>query len=132
MKKAIMISAIGTLLLAFIMITPVRAQTDSNPVDSLKSMPADVFAIIKKSCIGCHTEPGKIIPLEKLNFSKWDGLTAEKHAEKAKAMCDEVTQGKMPPKKAREKYPEAIPTADELKTLCDWMQSMQLGEKITQ
>ena len=132
MKKTIMITITSTLLLAFMMITPVKAQTDSKPIDSLKSVPVEVFAIFKKSCIGCHSDPGKIKPLEKLNFSKWDELSAEKQAEKAKAMCDEVTKGEMPPKKAREKYPEAIPTADELKTLCDWMQSMQIGEKITQ
>ncbi len=132
MKKILQITVAVALIFAVFMINPLKAQTNPNPVDSLKSIPADVIAVIKKSCIGCHTEPGRIMPLEKLNFSKWDEYKAEKQAEKASAMCDEVTKGKMPPKKSREKYPDAIPTAEELKTLCNWAQTMQAGEKITQ
>jgi hypothetical protein len=44
-------------------------------------------------------------------------------------MCKELSKGKMPPKSFREDHPEAIPTSDEIKTICDWAQSLQVEGK---
>ena len=108
---------------------PVKAQTTQTPVDSTKFLSAEVLTVLKKCCFDCHSEPGKIMPLEKLNFTKWNEYKAEKQVSKANAMCEEVTKGKMPPSKYREKNPDAVPTPEDLKIICDWVQSMQAAGK---
>ncbi len=129
MKNLLKLLLASSLISAVCIFNPLKAQTTLVPADSTKSIPAEVQVILNKSCFGCHTEPGKIMALTKVNFTKWNEYTAEKQASKAKSMCDEVTKGKMPPKKFREKNPDAIPTTEELKILCDWMQTMQADKQ---
>jgi uncharacterized membrane protein len=100
-----------------------KAKEQSNPI------PSDVMKIIEKSCLNCHSEPGKTLALSHVNLSKWDQYSPEKQADKAKAMCKEVSKEKMPPKKFRGDHPEAVPTSDEVKTICDWAQSFQQVKK---
>jgi hypothetical protein len=128
MKKLIKLLLAGALITAGLILNPVKAQTSQTAMDSLKTIPADVMMILKKSCFDCHSEPGKTMALEHINFTKWDEYTAEKQAKKANAMCSEVTKEKMPPKKFRENNADAIPTKDELKIICDWAGRLQ-GEK---
>jgi hypothetical protein len=125
MKNIFKLFLAGIFLFAVCIANPLKAQISRNPGDSLKSVPAEVQVILKKSCFGCHAEPGKTMALSRINFTKWNEYTSEKQASKAKAMCKKVTKGKMPPKKFRENHPEAVPTADELKILCDWKDTMQ-------
>jgi len=125
MKNLIRISFALTLISTVCMLNPLKAQTTQNPADSIKVFPDSVMTVLKKSCFDCHTDPGRIMPLEKLNLSKWNEYTAEKQAAKASAMCEEVTKGKMPPSKYREKNPDKVPSADDLKIICDWVKAMQ-------
>jgi hypothetical protein len=115
----------GTLICVAAIINPVAAQTSITSSDSLKIIPTDIMVIIKKSCFGCHAEPGKSTAKMHVNFSKWDEYSTEKQASKAKAMCNEVTKDKMPPMKFRENNPDAALTKEELKVLCDWAGRMQ-------
>jgi hypothetical protein len=124
MKKLLKLMLAGTFVAAGFVMNPLKAQTTQTATDSLKTIPADVMTIFKKSCFDCHTEPGRIMPLEHLNFTKWADYTAEKQAEKANAICNEITKAKMPPKKFVEKNPDAVPTQDELKIICDWAKRM--------
>ena len=107
------------------------AITQSAPKSSTggKPIPEKVMKIAEKSCVKCHTEPGEGMALAHLNLSNWDKYSPEKQAAKAKAMCNMVTQVKMPPKSFRESHPDGIPTTEEIKTICDWSQSLQPATK---
>ncbi len=127
MKKFTLITlAIASVFsFAALMNNPLSAQT----VQKAKPIPDDVLLIAKKSCVKCHAEPGKTMALSHVNLSKWDSYTAEKQASKAAAMCNMITKGKMPPKAFKEKNPDFVLTADEIKIICDWSASIQVTKK---
>jgi hypothetical protein len=124
MKKIVIIS-LAVVCIAFLNLSNVSAQSGQKDTVQCKNIPTEVMKIFEKSCINCHSEPGKTMALTHVSFSKWDQYSADKQASKAKAMCNEVTKGKMPPKKFRENNPDGVPTSDELKVICDWAQSLQ-------
>lgn len=119
----ISIAVASVLLITAFVSLPMQAQTGNMTADTLKPVPADVAAIFKKSCIGCHSEPGNKMAMLKLNFSKWDGYSPEKQAAKANTMCEEVTKGKMPPPKFVLKNPETALSPEEVKRICEWAAS---------
>ena len=90
-----------------------------------KPVPADVMKIVDKSCAACHKDPGSKMAQGALNLSGWDKYAAEKQAAKANAMCNLMTKGKMPPKKFQANNPGAVPTADDIKTVCSWASSLK-------
>jgi hypothetical protein len=94
-----------------------------------KPISPSVMKIAERSCLKCHTEPGNGMALAHLNLSNWDKFSMEKQADKAKDMCKMVSKDKMPPKSFREKNPDGIPTQKEVKTICDWAQSIQIIKK---
>jgi len=53
----------------------------------------------------------------------------DKQVEKAAAMCKMVIKGKMPPKSFKKEHPNAAPTPEEVKMICDWSQSIQPAPK---
>jgi hypothetical protein len=121
----IMKIAVGTLTVLFItalIINPVFTQSRNKDLLGGKPISDDVMKIAKKSCIFCHTVPGNKMALSRVNLSNWDKYTPEKQAAKAKAICNMVTKGKMPPKKFIDKHPDSAPTKDEIKIICDWAQ----------
>ena len=128
MKKIILITtAVASVLFftAFIFSpglskTALKAGKDSKPI------PADVMTIAKKACVNCHAEPGNKMALSKVNLTKWDEYSPGKQAAKAKAMCNMVSKNKMPPKNFRKKHPDAVPTQEDSKTLCDWAESLKV------
>jgi len=101
------------------------AQSDQKDIVQSNPIPEEVMKIVEKACVNCHSEPGKTLALSHLNLSEWDQYSIEKQAGKAKAMCNEITKDKMPPQKFRANFPEAVLTTDEIKTICDWAQSLQ-------
>ena len=118
---------VSILTIALFLLSDVaNGQTVSKSGKAL-NIPDPVYKIFEKSCMTCHSEGGKKIAMSHLNFSKWDKYNSEKQASKAKDICEMVTKGKMPPKAFRESKPDLIPTADQLKNICQWSES--LGEK---
>jgi|APDOM4702015159_1054818.scaffolds.fasta_scaffold08034_4 hypothetical protein len=126
MKTAFRSTIALACILLFILLVPgpAKAQENKAPADSLNAMPADVLAIVKKGCFDCHSEPGRIIALTHVNLTKWNEYTADKQAAKARAMCEQLTKGDMPPKRYRENNPVVVPTPEELKILCDWAERL--------
>jgi hypothetical protein len=61
----------------------------------------------------------------RLNLSNWTKYAPAKQADKAAAICKEVSKGGMPPKKFKASHPEAVPTEKQVKTLCDWANSLK-------
>jgi len=128
MKKLISITVAIASVLFFtaMIINPVSAQKSGG---ANKPIPDGVMKIAQKSCVNCHTEPGNAMALAHVNLSKWDKYSPEKQADKSKAMCKMVSEDKMPPKKFRETHPDGVPSKEEIKTICDWSQSLQVPKK---
>jgi len=94
-----------------------------------KPIPADVLKFTEKSCNACHGEQGGKMAQSALNLAGWDKYSPEKQAAKAKAMCDEVTKGKMPPKGYRNNNPGSVPGDEDIKMLCNWAESLKTANK---
>jgi hypothetical protein len=131
MKKSISIAVavVCVLFITSLIINQLTAQAAPEGSAVSKSIPANVMKIADKSCVKCHTEPGDFMALSHLNLSNWDKYSPEKQAAKAKSMCTMVTKDKMPPKKFRANHPDGVPTTEELNTICNWAQSIQVAKK---
>jgi hypothetical protein len=131
MKKAIIVSfaILGVIFMTSMIINHSAAQSSTKGGIVSKPISPSVMKIAERSCVKCHTEPGNGMALAHLNLSNWDKFSMEKQADKAKDMCKMVSKDKMPPKSFREKNPGGAPTQQEVKTICDWAQSIQIIKK---
>lgn len=120
-----MISGTLVLSLFFFSITA-RGQEASKTASAI---PDDVSKIVMVSCTPCHTSQGGLMSKSKLNLTEWDKYSPEKQKEKAAKMYSEVKKGAMPPKKAREKNPESIPTREQLEIIKKWSESFPSDKK---
>lgn len=92
------------------------------------SIPNEVNVVFNKSCMACHGTGGKLIPMLKLNLSKWDKYNSDKQVNKAATICDMVTKELMPPKAFRTANPETILTATQKEMICNWSQTLTPGK----
>ena len=127
MRKIISIiaAAASIIFVTALVIRPITAQSAKKKPGGGMTISENVMNIAERSCGNCHSEPGNIRALPRVNLSFWDKFSPEKQAAKAKAMGIEVSNDRMPPKKYREKHPDSTPTNEEIKTICDWAQSLQ-------
>lgn len=88
-------------------------------------IPENINKIFQTSCFGCHGSNGRILPMTKLNFSKWAEYGAEKEAEIASKICSTLNEGSMPPKSTRKSTPELIPTKEQAALICKWVESLK-------
>jgi hypothetical protein len=130
MKKyvSIFVAVTGAFIICAMIINPLTLIA-SGKEGGGKPIPADVVKIAERSCLKCHAEHGNQMAMSHVNLSNWDKYSPEKQASKAKEMCKMVTEDKMPPKKFRESNPGAAPTKEEIKTICDWAESIQMPKK---
>jgi hypothetical protein len=131
MKKmiTILVTFAGVLFIAGLILNPVITQSSPKGVAGGKPIPESVMKIADRSCIHCHVSNGNPMAAAHLNLSNWDKESPEKQAEKANAMCKMVTKGKMPPKSFAKSHPDGVPSAEEVKIICDWAQSIQVEKK---
>jgi mono/diheme cytochrome c family protein len=116
----------------FIMIILVLSCFQAKAQDTLKKgsvLPDEIYSIVTKSCTPCHTSEGGLMAKSKLNFTEWTNYSPEKQKEKAAKMYAEINKGAMPPKMAREKRPETIPTKDQTELIKKWSESFQSETK---
>jgi len=92
-------------------------------------LPADVDKILTFSCTPCHSKDGGLMSKTKLNLSEWTNYSADKQKAKAAKIFEEVNKGAMPPKKAREKRPEIIPTSLQVEIIKKWSESFPAAAK---
>jgi hypothetical protein len=59
----------------------------------------------------------------------WTNYSPEKQKERAAKMYAELNKGAMPPKAARAKRPELIPTKEQVETIKKWSESFPAGKK---
>jgi hypothetical protein len=131
MKKTIIVSiaVVFAIFISSLIINQLNAQNAKSGNATGQSIPANVMKIAEKSCFACHSEPGNMMAISHLNFTVWDKYSPEKQADKAKAMCTQVTKSKMPPKSFTSKHPDAVISTDQLNEICNWAQSIQMPKK---
>ena len=112
-KKIIKITAVSILIIfAGIQLVPV--ESTNPPIESEIVAPANVMAILKRSCYDCHSNEtvwpwySKIAPIswlvaedvhegrEELNFSTWNQYKASKQGAKIEEIWEEVEEDEMP------------------------------------
>jgi mono/diheme cytochrome c family protein len=115
-----------TMVILLMSCFPAKAQDTSKKVSVL---PDEIYSIVSKSCTPCHTSEGGLMAKSKLNFTEWSNYSPEKQKEKAAKMIEEISKGAMPPKMAREKRPETIPTKEQTEIIKKWSESFQPATK---
>jgi cytochrome c5 len=104
---------------------PQKANSQNDPKAGTSAIPDDVNTIFKNSCVGCHADGGSGMAKSHVNFSKWNEYTADKQASKAEDICKVLTKGSMPPKKFKAQHPDLVPTEAQVKSICDWANSLK-------
>lgn len=120
MRNIKTIISAGAIIISVCIASPMKAQGVQKEAEKLKAIPADVTAIIEKSCIGCHSDDGSTLAKSHFNFTKWNEYSAEEKTSIGQDMVKIVSKGKMPPKKFLKDYPELKLTAAETKTISNW------------
>jgi len=92
-------------------------------------IPEDVNKILTFSCTPCHSKDGGLMSKAKLNLTEWTNYSASKQKEKASKIYSEMKKGSMPPKMAREKKPETIPTQLQVEIIKKWSESFPAESK---
>lgn len=127
MKKLLLIFTIAMITAAFYSFTTKDSVINTNvPADVEYSVPADVQAIIDKSCFECHNSDGRTAGKMKLKFEKIPGYKHSKQVGKLLKIKKVVAKESMPPKKFIEKFPEKVLTAKENEKLINWAEDMAL------
>jgi Haem-binding domain len=122
-------------------IRPQRTNPRVDPaerVDAHLTVPADVQAILDRSCRDCHTNetrwPGysAVAPVswyiahdvhegrEHLNFSEWGSYDEKEARHNLEELCEEVREGQMPVAAYTWLHPAATLTPGDVKRLCEW------------
>ena len=92
--------------------------------DESQPLADSIMKIVKVSCMDCHSDGGNGMACAHVNFSKWTSYNAEKQAAKANDVCKIVSKGSMPPKRFCASHPEAVPTQQQVTSLCNWAKSL--------
>jgi hypothetical protein len=85
------------------------------------NIPDDVDQMLQTSCYDCHIASASNLKAKtKLNFSKWEDYSDAKKVGKLENIIDEVTEGKMPPKRYLEKNPAAELDKEQIDAIVKW------------
>jgi mono/diheme cytochrome c family protein len=125
MKKFFSSSCLFWPIVLIVMLGSIRITSGQTVKEPSSPIPDDINKIFQASCFKCHGSNGRMLPMAKLNFSKWAEYGAEKEAERASKICSELTEGLMPPKSVRKSNPELIPTKEEIELICKWAETLK-------
>ncbi len=132
---------IACALVAIQFIRPVRsnpAAQDSESLNAHVEMPPRVAAILDRSCADCHSNKTRwpwytnVAPVSwfvidhvnhgrsNLNFSEWNKYQKHEAADLLGQMCKEAGAGFMPMSSYTRIHRDAVLSAEDIKTLCEW------------
>jgi hypothetical protein len=123
MKKITCHSLLNTVAVTMVLIFVNFSAKAQDNAKLVASFPDNVNKILSTSCTPCHTDKGGTMSKSKLNFSAWEKYSPEKQKEKVKKMFAELDKGKMPPKAARQKRPDLIPTSEQVEVIKKWSET---------
>ena len=129
MKKFVSRSFLNTVILAIVLLFVSYSVKGQSTTKLVASLPDDVNKIISTSCTPCHTDKGGKLSKSKLNFTDWGNYSPEKQKDRAKKMYTMLEKNKMPPKSAREKHPELIPTSEQVAVIKNWSETYTPAKK---
>jgi mono/diheme cytochrome c family protein len=129
MKKTVVTYLLVSGVLLFSLLLISFQATAQDVSKELTALPDSVNKIVSASCTPCHTSEGGLMSRSKLNLTEWANYSPEKQKEKAAKMYSEVNKGSMPPKSAREKRPELIPTKEQIEIIKNWSESFPADNK---
>jgi hypothetical protein len=137
MKKwLVRIGIILTVVLIVIQFVPVERANP--PVESDVPAPAELKAVLRRSCYGCHSNEtrwpwySRIAPISwliandvkegrrEVNFSVWNQFTGSKRARKFKEIVEQVEGNKMPQWYYVIVHPEAKLSAGDKEMIINW------------
>jgi len=125
-------------LVVWVAIQFVPVERDNPPVESDIAAPAEVRAILKRSCYDCHSNEtawpwyARVAPFSwliakdvregrrELNFSAWNKFTGGRRARKFKEIVEQVEQDKMPQWYYVLLHPAANLSTGDKKILTEW------------
>lgn len=137
---------IGTAVI-FLLAQFVRPDLTNPPVEPSErleasvNVPAEVSAILKRSCSDCHTNEtvhpwySKVTPVNwwlkshidegrgELNFSTWTSYAPRRKEKKLEEICETVESGEMPLPSYLWGHRDASLSSEDKKLLCDWARS---------
>jgi mono/diheme cytochrome c family protein len=128
MKKFFRFNCLIWPMVIIVMMASIRITSGQILKEQTSPIPENINKIFQASCFTCHGSNGKMLPMAKLNFSKWADYGAVKEAEKASKICSEITDELMPPKSIRKSNPELIPTKEQIELICKWAESLKPKE----
>jgi hypothetical protein len=132
------------LAVAFVVIQFVRPSRVNPPVDESKTIfatgkvPADVQAIVERSCADCHSNKtvwpwySNVAPVswlvaedvehgrKELNFSVWGDYKPKRAEHKLEEICEQVEQHEMPLGNYTFIHPSAKLSDADRRRLCEW------------
>lgn len=104
-------------------------------IDSNASIPAEVKPIFKRACADCHTHETKYPWYSYVTPVNWwlkdhidegrEHMNLSLSMDEVDDICKEVSSGEMPLPSYTWGHPEAVLTAQEKQTLCDWAQAAE-------
>jgi hypothetical protein len=101
------------------------------------------WPILARSCDDCHSNRtvwpwySAVAPISwlvandvsegrsKMNLSEWGSYPLKKRLDLLKGICEEVTEGKMPPAAYALMHPSARLAPGDVKTLCQWTRTFE-------
>lgn len=143
MKKILKIAAI-VVVLVFIVLQFFRpdrsnpAIIESETLEASTNLPADVKAVLQRSCSDCHSNRteypwySNISPFswflmdhistgrEEMNFSIWNTYSPKKKNKKLEEICEKVEAGEMPLPSYLWIHRYAALSESDVRLLCDW------------
>jgi Haem-binding domain len=135
----------GILVLLAIQLIPVdRHNPPAKASDSVyvrEAMPANVRAILQRSCSDCHSNQthwpwySYVAPVswvvssdvhearKQMNFSEWGTYSPKKRADRLEEFCEQLMNGNMPDRKYTFIHRRARLTQEERDAVCFWANS---------
>jgi hypothetical protein len=150
--KKILKIVLAVLALAFVAIQfkrpdrTVLAENAADTIEARMNVPADVKAVLDRSCRDCHSHRtvwpfySNIAPISwqvadhvhegrrELNFSVWGTYDTRRQRRKLREICEEVESGAMPLPQYLYLHRDAKMSPQDTQTLCTWTKAE--GQKL--
>ena len=134
-------------LVVFAGLQVIPVERGNPPVDQSRTIftaeapPAKVEAILRRSCLDCHSNQTRwpwysyVAPMSwivahdvhaarrQMNFSEWAGYSEKKREERLDGICEQVVNGDMPEGKYALIHRRARVTPEERRLICQWVES---------
>lgn len=142
------IAGVALLLMILMQVVPApyrmefAGNSTDESVDADPSVPAAVKAMLRRSCMDCHSGKtrvpwyGRVAPVSwmlardvergraAMDLSRWSRLQPSMRVVLATLACEDVRTGRMPPRPYLMMHREARPSPRDIETLCRWSEEL--------